>query len=421
VVGFSNNKKDLARYARHLGLEGWNQDIISSSNVLIAGIGALGCEIAKNLALVGVGNLTLVDMDTIEISNLSRQMLFTMDDRGKLKAEVAKKKLEILNPYINITAHAKKFQELPMSILESADVIAGGLDSFAARFALNNLAQELCIPYVDGAATGFKGNVQIIIPNGCSFESEPTPCLRCFFPIPPADEKVYVACSIPGQPRSKEQCILKAEDEFVKDQGVHKEYSQEDLKTIAEIAHRLSVESPHTEEKEFPPEEVVNVIENKMPSILTVNAVISGIVSHEVLKILHKQKDHNIGEIMFPSYLEYSSEYGIFTPMEIAKDENCPVCGKRKKKIRLGIKKDSKFKDLISGLSKKGIDLGDMALITKVIDGSVIAAPNQAPMDKKLSELSIQNHDILRATYTISDKDGKLQRKQKEFIVELEV
>ena len=420
MVGFSNNKKDLARYARHLGLEGWDQDVISSSNVLIVGIGALGCEIAKNLALVGVGNLTLVDMDTIEISNLSRQMLFNMDDRGKLKAEVAKKKLEVLNSQINIRAFTKKFQELPMSVLESADVISGGLDSFAARFALNKLAQELCIPYVDGAATGFKGNVQIIIPDGCSFESEPTPCLRCFFPIPPADEKVYVACSIPGEPRSREQCILKAEDEFVKERGPHKEYSTEDLNEMAEIAHRLSVSSPHTEEEEFPPEEVENVIENKMPAILTVNAVISGIVSHEVLKILHKQRGHNIGEIMFPSYLEYSSEYGIFTPIEIAKDENCPVCKKHGKKLLIKMKKDATLKDMIADLRNKGIDLGDMALITKTIDGSVIAAPNQAPLDKKLSELSIQNHDILRATYTISAKDGKLQRKQKEFIIELE-
>lgn len=420
MVRFSDKKQDRARYARHLGLEGWSQEVISSSKVLIAGIGALGCEIAKNLALVGVGNLTLVDMDTIEISNLSRQMLFIIEDKGKLKAEVAKEKLMILNPNIKVKAYTKKFQDLPMNVLESSDVIAGGLDSFAARFALNRLAHETCIPYVDGAATGFKGNVQIIIPEGCSFESQPTPCLRCFFPIPPADEKVYVACSIPGQPRSREQCILKAEDEFVKEHGPHKEYSQKDLDEMAKIAHRLSVESPHTEEEVIPPEEVENVIENKMPSILTVNAVISGIVSHEILKILHKQKGHNIGEIMFPSYLEYSSEYGIFTPVEITKDENCPVCKKREKKLQLTLNNKSTFMDMLLDLRKKGIELGEMALITKVIDGTVIAAPNLAPRDKKLSELEIQNHDILRATYTIFDKDGKLQRKQTEFIVELE-
>ncbi|UCE72812.1 MAG: ThiF family adenylyltransferase, partial [Methanomassiliicoccales archaeon] len=327
--------------------------------MLIVGIGALGCEIAKNLALVGVGNLTLVDMDTIEISNLSRQMLFSEEDKGKPKVEVAKKKLEGLNPDVNITAYAKKFQELPMSVLKNSHVIAGGLDSFKARFALNRLAYELGIPYVDGAATGFKGNVQVIIPEGGSIEKE-TPCLRCFFPIPPADEKVYVACSIPGEPRSREQCILKAEDEFVKEHGIHKEYSRDELDTIASIASRLSRKSPHTEAEEFVAEEVENIIENKIPSILTVNAVISGIVSHEVLKILHKLKGHRIGEIMSPPYLEYSSEYGIFTPIEISKDENCAVCGKKRVKLRLNMKKNSTLGDRVDALKGKGMALTEM-------------------------------------------------------------
>lgn len=419
MVGLKSEKKDLARYARHLSLEGWNQDIISSSHVIIVGIGALGCEIAKNLALVGVGKLTLIDMDTIETSNLSRQMLFTEEDRGKLKAEVAKKKLGILNPDSAIVTYTKKFQELPMSVFESADVIAGGLDSFSARFALNRLALELCIPYVDGAATGFKGNIQVIIPVDCGIGGKPTPCLKCFFPIPPADEKVYVACSIPGQPRSKEQCILKAEDEFVKEHGIHKEYSNSELEEIAVIAHKLSKESPHTDEERFIPEEVENVIKNKIPSILTVNAVISGIVSHEVIKIIHKLKGYDIGEIMSPPYLEYSSTFGIFTPVEISKDENCPVCGKKRVKLLLRMSKHSTLGDMLSALRDKGLALPETALITKVIDGSVILAPNQEIKGKSLSELSIQNHDILRATYTSSGKNGKLDRRQEEFIVEL--
>ena len=420
MVGLGRDKKGLARYARHLSLEGWNQDIISSSHVIIVGIGALGCEIAKNLALVGLGKLTLIDMDTIEISNLSRQMLFTDADKGRLKAKVAQEKLGVLNPDIDIIAHTRKFQELPMGVFEGADVIAGGLDSFNARFALNRLAFDLSIPYVDGAATGFKGNILVIIPEGCGIAGEQTPCLRCFFPIPPADEKVWVACSIPGQPRSREQCILKAEDEFVKEHGIHKEYSGTVLEEIASIAYRFSKESPHTEAEKFIPEEVENVIKNKIPSILTVNAVISGIVSHEVLKIIHKLKGHNIGEIMSPSYLEYSSAFGIFTPVELSRDENCPVCGKKRVKLRLIMSKGSTLGDMVSALRAKGLALPDTALITKVIDGSVIAAPNQNIQDKKLSALQIQNHDILRATYTSKRKDGKPERRQEEFIIELE-
>jgi ubiquitin-activating enzyme E1 C len=420
VVGFLPEKKDMARYARHLSLEGWDQEVISSSKVIIVGVGALGCEIAKNLALVGVGNLILIDMDTIEISNLSRQMLFTEKDKGKLKADVAKESLNVLNPEVNITTYTKKFQELPLSVFEDADVIAGGLDSFSARFTLNRISHELCIPYVDGAATGFKGNVQIIIPESCPVALKSTPCLRCFFPVPPADEKVYVACSIPGEPRSREQCILKAEDEYVKEHGIQKEYSKTQLEVIAQIAHELSVKSPHTESEKYIPEEVENVINNKIPSILTVNAVISAIVSHEILKILHKLKGNNIGEIMSPSYLEYSSFFGIFTPIEISKDVDCAVCSKSRVKLLIKVNRDSTFADMLSQLKAEGLDLKDGALITKMIDGSVVAAPGQSIMDKQISQLPIQNRDILRATYTSGQESGKLERRQMEFIVELE-
>ncbi|UCF08596.1 MAG: ThiF family adenylyltransferase, partial [Thermoplasmata archaeon] len=254
MVGLGPEKVDYARYARHLALEGWDQEVIASSHVIVVGVGALGCEIAKNLALVGVGKLTLIDMDTIETSNLSRQMLFSDADKGRLKAEVAMEKLKALNPGVAIHVFTEKFQDLPMNIFDDADILAGGLDSFKARFALNRIAHELSKPYVDGAATGFKGNVQIIIPDGCGAVSEPTPCLKCFFPIPPADERVYVACSIPGQPRSREQCMLKAEDEFVKERGIHKEYAPNDLQEMAGIASKLSEDSPHCDAEHFLPE-----------------------------------------------------------------------------------------------------------------------------------------------------------------------
>lgn len=400
-------------------MEGWDQNVIASSHVIIVGVGALGCEIAKNLTLVGCGRLTLIDMDIIETSNLSRQMLFTEEDRGKLKVEVAARKLTALNPDVDISVFCEKFQELPLGIFKDANVIAGGLDSFKARFALNRIAYELCKPYVDGAATGFKGNVQIIIPEGCDITPEATACLKCFFPVPPADEKIYVACSIPGEPRSREQCILKAEDRFVKEHGVHKKYSSDDLTTIAEIASGLSETSPHTEKETFIPEEVENIIENKIPSILTVNAVISGIVSHEVLKILHRLKGRNIGEIMFPPYLEYSSAYGIFTPVEITRDANCSVCRRGRVQVHLHLKEDSKMDELLSILADSGYELPETALITRVIDARVLMAPGQDISDKRISDIKVHNHDILRATYMAKGEDGALERKQLEFIVDM--
>jgi len=86
------------RYDRQMRIEGWDQDLVSGSSVLIAGVGALGCEVAKNLALSGVGRLVLVDRDVVELSNLNRQMLFDESDIGLKKAEVAAKKLRAMNP-----------------------------------------------------------------------------------------------------------------------------------------------------------------------------------------------------------------------------------------------------------------------------------------------------------------------------------
>jgi molybdopterin/thiamine biosynthesis adenylyltransferase len=387
---------------------------------MVVGVGALGCEIAKNLALVGIGTLTLVDMDIIETSNLSRQLLFQEMDRGRLKAEVAREKLESMNPNVNIQVHTTKFQQLPMKVFEDADVIVGGLDSFRARFALNRIVHELSKPYVDGAATGFKGNVQVIIPKGCDIAPNPTPCLRCFFPVPPADEKVYMACSIPGEPRSREQCILKAEDEFVREHGIRKEYSESDLESIAHKASEFSATSPHTQPEEFLPEEVENIIKNKIPSILTVNAVISGIVSHEVLKIIHRLEHLDIGELMSPPYIEYNSWYGIFTPVEIARDENCAVCGRERVSLVLEMKSDSILNDIFNSLRKEGFDLPNAVLLTRVIDGNVISAMGQDSKTRNLNKLGIKNRDILRATYASQGEDGRPERKQVEFMVDME-
>ncbi|MEM2041797.1 MAG: ThiF family adenylyltransferase, partial [Nitrososphaerota archaeon] len=88
------------RYDRQMRISGWNQELVSGASVLIAGVGALGCEVAKNLALSGVGRIVLVDRDVVELSNLNRQMLFDESDIGRKKAEAGAEKLRAMNPHI---------------------------------------------------------------------------------------------------------------------------------------------------------------------------------------------------------------------------------------------------------------------------------------------------------------------------------
>ena len=131
----SAKEKDL--YDRQFRLDGWSQEIVKNSRVLIAGVGGLGCEIAKNLAMLGVGYLDLVDLDIIEHSNLNRQILFAGAKMGAAKAIVAAKKLAQINPNIAIKGHHTSLERLDPSIYQAADVIVGGLDSMNARLNLN--------------------------------------------------------------------------------------------------------------------------------------------------------------------------------------------------------------------------------------------------------------------------------------------
>ena len=99
------NKEDIKKsrmYARQQLIDGWDQEIVNKGCVMIVGVGALGCEIAKDFALMGIGKIVLVDLDTIETSNLSRQMLFKPGDEGRPKAEVAAERLKDMNPFLKV-------------------------------------------------------------------------------------------------------------------------------------------------------------------------------------------------------------------------------------------------------------------------------------------------------------------------------
>ncbi len=153
-------------YARQQLIEGWDQSIISNGCIMIVGIGALGCEIAKDFTLMGIGKLILIDLDTIETSNLSRQMLFRPGDEGRSKAEVAAERLKEMNPYLNVDFYFEKLQKLPMSVYEESDVVIAALDNFNARLDLNKICLRMKKPMVEGGTVGFEGHVQIVIPEG---------------------------------------------------------------------------------------------------------------------------------------------------------------------------------------------------------------------------------------------------------------
>ncbi len=178
---------EAARYSRHLllpevGLRG--QLALKSSRVLVVGAGGLGCPAALYLAAAGVGTLGIVDADTVEISNLQRQILHTTQRIGQQKTDSAQAHLHALNPAITVEAHTTMLSRRnALEILSAYDIILDGTDNFATRYLVNDAAGLLGKPLVYGSVFRFTGQVSV-------FDAKHGGCYRCLYPTPPPPELV---------------------------------------------------------------------------------------------------------------------------------------------------------------------------------------------------------------------------------------
>jgi molybdopterin/thiamine biosynthesis adenylyltransferase len=154
-----------SRYDRHNLIQWWNQDKLKQAKIIVAGVGALGNEVLKNLALLGVGNLTLIDFDLISITNLTRSILFREKDVNLPKVEVAKQRLLEINPELNITTIKGDLEfDLRLGFIQKHDLIIGCLDSINARWAINQLAYRGGIPWINGGIGVGEGEVSFFDP-----------------------------------------------------------------------------------------------------------------------------------------------------------------------------------------------------------------------------------------------------------------
>lgn len=163
-------------WARHLLLWGaQGQQTIRSATVLLAGAGAIGNEVAKNLALLGVGKLFIVDRDNVELSNISRMIFFEPSDFGKNKAEVLAKNIHRKFPYVETIAFRGDLERMPLKLYLDSDVIICGLDNVVSRIYLSQICRKYSIPMVDGGITGLTARVHVYIPPDDA-------CPICIFP-----------------------------------------------------------------------------------------------------------------------------------------------------------------------------------------------------------------------------------------------
>ncbi len=162
--------RDDDRYARLRLISWWDQSKLRAANVMVVGAGALGNEVLKNLALLGVGHVTVVDYDTIEDSNLTRSVLFRASDSGRAKSAVAAERAMELNPDVKVEAlDADIMLDVGLGRFADSDVVIGCLDNREARLWVNRQCWKVTRPWVDGGIQEISGVCKVFVPpdSGC--------------------------------------------------------------------------------------------------------------------------------------------------------------------------------------------------------------------------------------------------------------
>jgi len=173
---------EVRRYSRHLIIPDVamaGQQRLMNAKVLCVGAGGLGSPALMYLAAAGVGTIGIVEFDTVDESNLQRQIIHGQSDIGKSKAQSAKEKILEINPYVNVITHELRLDvDNVMDIFAQYDIIVDGTDNFATRYLVNDACVLLKKPYVWGSIYRFDGQASV-------FWAEYGPCYRCLYPEPP--------------------------------------------------------------------------------------------------------------------------------------------------------------------------------------------------------------------------------------------
>lgn len=297
-----------------------------SCRVLCVGAGGLGCELLKDLALTGFGNIDVIDMDTIDVSNLNRQFLFRLKDVGKPKAEVAAERIRSRISGVQVTPHFCRIEEKPIEFYEEFHVIILGLDSLEARRYMNQVACSLLAydtdgkpdiatikPLVDGGTEGFKGHARVIIPGF-------TPCFECTLWLFPPQVK-FPLCTLAETPRSPAHCIEYAhliqwgrdrpDEEFDADMEEHMKWMYTHALARAQEFGIQGVTYQLTQ----------GVVKNIIPAIPSTNAIVAAACTLEALKMV------TMCSTQMQNYMMYVGTDGIYThTAAYEQDPMCAIC-----------------------------------------------------------------------------------------------
>ncbi|KAL7422968.1 NEDD8 activating enzyme [Cryptotrichosporon argae] len=305
-----------------LGGEATRSFLRTQAKILVIGAGGLGCEILQNLALVGFADIHVIDMDTIDISNLNRQFLFREADVGKSKALVAAEFVMSRVPGVKVTPYHGKIQDHPESFYMQFNLVVAGLDSISARRWINATLvgmvdgedPESLKPLIDGGTEGFKGQARVILPTVTS-------CYECSIDMltPPT---AFPICTIANTPRLPEHCI-----EWASVLEWPKTFADKKLDTDDPDHIEWLYQKAFARATEFNIEGVTwaltqGVVKNIIPAIASTNAIIAASCCNEALKIATACAP------FLDNYMMYTGNDSVYAyTFEHEKREDCPVCG----------------------------------------------------------------------------------------------
>jgi len=307
------------------------------SRILVIGAGGLGCELLKDLALMGFCHIDVIDMDTIDISNLNRQFLFRPSDVGKPKAQVAADAIHRRIQTCQVTPHFCKIQDKSPDFYNEFHILVCGLDSIAARRWINGMAISLLQydedgnveegsikPIVDGGTEGFKGNARVILPGKNA-------CIECTMDLFPPQIN-FPLCTIAHTPRLPEHCI-----EYVrlltwsKDNPFKPAGSDEDVVIDGDSPDHINwiYEKAQERANEYNILGVTyrltqGVIKHIIPAVASTNAVISAACAMEVFKMA------TMCATGLNNYMVFNDTDGIYTyTFEYERKEDCLACSNK--------------------------------------------------------------------------------------------
>ena len=192
-INMALSTKEQQQYSRHLllpevGFQG--QEKLKNAKVLVIGVGGLGCPVLQYLTAAGVGTIGIIDDDIVEKSNLQRQVLFSYEDIGKPKVEIALQRLKQLNPFVSFVSFEERLSnDNAVDLFRQFDIIVDGTDNFPSRYLVNDAAIISNRPVVFGSIHKFEGQVSVF-----NYKSGPT--YRCLYPKAPKPNEVLNCAEI---------------------------------------------------------------------------------------------------------------------------------------------------------------------------------------------------------------------------------